>query len=108
MRYFFLCFLLCGSLHAMEISQGEAESIGKGIFFNECGSKRDRLVWWNGGEDFASLGIGHFIWYPKGSRGIYEETFPELMGFFKENHVEVSGWMMEGCPWHSKDAFSDP
>lgn len=92
----------------MEISSTEAESIGKGIFFNECGNKRDRLVWWNVGENFASLGIGHFIWYPKGNKGPYEETFPALLAFFKENHIEIPGWAVDGCPWESRDAFSDP
>ena len=91
----------------MEISKGEAESIGKGIFFNECGNRRDRLVWWNGGENFASLGIGHFIWYPRGNRGIYEETFPKLIEFFKEKNVEVPDWVTGECPWDCKDTFSD-
>lgn len=107
MRYFFLCFLLCGNLVAMEISHKEAESIGKGIFFNECSSKKDRLVWWNVGENFPSLGIGHFIWYPKDTKGPFEETFPALLAFFKENHVEIPGWLLDGCPWDSRDAFLD-
>lgn len=92
----------------MEISPREAESFGKGIYFNECGSKRDRLVWWNVGENFASLGIGHFIWYPENGHGPYEETFPKLMAFIKGKGVQVPSWAMGACPWESRDAFSDP
>jgi hypothetical protein len=94
---------------AMEISRSEAESIGRGIFFNECGDREDRLVWWNEGEDFASLGIGHFIWYPEDCRAPYEETFPLLLAFFKAEGVELPKWLKpeEGCPWSNKEEFSE-
>ncbi len=91
----------------MEISSKEAESFGKRIYLNECGSKRDRLVWWNVGENFASLGIGHFIWYPKDAQGPYEETFPGLLAFLKERGVQVPRWALGKCPWESRDAFSN-
>jgi hypothetical protein len=102
-------FLAFFSLTAMDISRCEAESIGGRIFFNECGGRKDRLVWWNEGEDFASLGIGHFIWYPRERKGPYEETFPLLLAFFKAEGVELPKWLklQEGCPWSNKEAFSD-
>ncbi|MBS0603540.1 MAG: hypothetical protein JSS60_00720 [Verrucomicrobia bacterium] len=94
-------------LCAMQISTDEADAIGKGVFYNECSGKEDRLVWWNEGENFPSLGIGHFIWYPKGVVGPFEETFPKLMAFLKENDVKLPGWLKaeEGCPWSDKEAF---
>jgi len=95
-------------LFGMEISPAEAEQIGRGIFFNECGGKKERLVWWNQGENFASLGIGHFIWYPQDIQGPYKETFPALLAFFKEQEVEMPQWLQkqEGCPWKSKEELS--
>lgn len=104
---FILLLFLSFSLHALDISPGEAETIGKGIFFNECSGKQEKLLWWNEGEDFPSLGIGHFIWYPEGFSGPFEETFPKLLSFLKDNHVELPAWLTatEHCPWTTKEAF---
>lgn len=109
MSRFFFCviFLASLSLSAMELSPAEAEKVGQAIFKNECSGKKERLVWWNTGEEFASLGIGHFIWYPKNKRGPFEETFPVLLTFFKEQGVEMPEWLRDadGCPWNSREAF---
>ncbi|PWU11360.1 MAG: hypothetical protein C5B47_00975, partial [Verrucomicrobia bacterium] len=36
--------------------------IGAQVWKNECAGTTSGLTSWNRGEDFASLGIGHFIW----------------------------------------------
>ncbi len=92
----------------MEISQEEATQIGRKIFFNECSGKKDLLIFWNQGENFPSLGIGHFIWYPKGVKGPYQETFPALIAFFKENKVELPEWLRaeEGSPWRTREELA--
>src|SRR5687767_5521069 len=54
---------------AFGLSDSELDRIGRRVWQNECGGRRDGLTSWNVGEDFASLGIGHFIWYPKGMDG---------------------------------------
>jgi hypothetical protein len=54
---------------AINLSPAETRRIGNKIWQNECGGTVAGLTSWNTGEDFASLGIGHFIWYPKGARG---------------------------------------
>ena len=82
------------------------ETIGQKIFFNECGGKQEKLVWWNEGENFASIGIGHFIWYPQGIRGPYEETFPALVAFFKAEAIPLPDWVTGACPWKNKEEFS--
>jgi hypothetical protein len=113
MVHFFFCgilsasFLICYSASAIEISPAEAEIIGRGIFFNECGGEKDRLVWWNIGENFASLGIGHFIWYPKGVKGPFEETFPALLVFLCQQGAQIPDWLKGSCPWNSREEFSD-
>lgn len=103
----FLCFSF--SLSAWEVSREEAESIGKRIYWNECSGNPDKLIWWNAGENFASLGIGHFIWYPKGVKGPFEEMFPSLISFLKDNGIEMPDWLSvnEGCPWASKEEFME-
>ena len=50
------------------LSQSEATAIGNKVWRYECGGRIDGLTSWNVGEDFPSLGIGHFIWYPKNQR----------------------------------------
>lgn len=92
---------------AVGVSLEEAEEIGQGIYFNECSGKKEKLVWWNAGEEFASLGIGHFIWYPEGKKGPYVEAFPELVVFLKEKGVEVPAWAAKGpCPWKSSQELN--
>jgi hypothetical protein len=96
---------LLQTVHAL--TPKELDSIGRKVWQNECGGSRDGLTSWNAGEGFASLGIGHFIWYPKGMDGPYEESFPGLVGFLRENGARVPGWLKADtdCPWNSKADF---
>jgi hypothetical protein len=84
-----------------------AIEIGVKVWQNECGGTLEGLTCWNEGEEFASLGIGHFIWYPPHKNGPYISTFPELVQFLNEKGVDVPRWILEahGCPWKSRDEF---
>ena len=64
-----LILMAVGSSAAINLSPAETRRIGNRIWQNECGGTVAGLTSWNAGENFASLGIGHFIWYPKGRRG---------------------------------------
>src|SRR3954470_14465576 len=87
------------------LSDAELERIGKRVWQNECGGTREGLTSWNAGEDFASLGIGHFIWYPQGMRGPFEESFPPLAKFLAAHGATVPAWMRGTCPWKSRGEF---
>ena len=81
-----LAFLACIApgaqiLAAVVLSHGDTLTIGRKIWQNECNGTIAGLTSWNEGENFASLGIGHFIWYPKNQRGPFEESFPKLVSF---------------------------
>lgn len=91
------------------LSDASAQAIGKRIWRNECGGTVDGLTSWNKGEDFASLGIGHFIWYPAGPRGPFEESFPKLIDYFEANGVSVPDWLRKAgaCPWATRAEFMD-
>jgi hypothetical protein len=91
----------------IRISEAGAESIGKKIWRNECAGTKDGLTSWNKGEDFASLGIGHFIWYPAGGRGPFHESFPELRDFLRAQGVDLPGWLAgaKACPWPDRASF---
>ena len=92
----------------LEISSKELDLIAKKIYQNECGSKEKNLTCWNEGENFASLGIGHFIWYPQGRKKVFDESFPKLLKFFKKNKASIPQWLDKtdiGCPWESRKDF---
>ena len=97
--------LLLATLPAPALTDTELDSIGRRVWVNECGGTRDGLTSWNSGENFASLGIGHFIWYPKGQRGPFEESFPKLVKFLAANGVAVPTWAGGDCPWASRAEF---
>ena len=90
---------------AWALSDAELERIGRRVWRNECGGTRDGLTSWNAGENFASLGIGHFIWYPKGMRGPFEESFPRLVEFLAKHGAQVPSWLRGECPWQSRAEF---
>ncbi|MDP8216732.1 MAG: hypothetical protein P9L98_05395 [Candidatus Kaelpia imicola] len=101
--------VICSLRQKISLTNEQAEWIGKKIFYNECGGKIEFLVTWNEGEDFMSIGIGHFIWYPKGKKGPFEESFPKLLLFVKEKGKTLPNWLQESgephCPWRSRDEF---
>lgn len=90
---------------SITLSDVEAFEIGKRIWKNECAGTVEGLTSWNGGEDFASLGIGHFIWYPAGKKGPFEESFPKLATFLVVRGETVPGWMRGPCPWNTQAEF---
>lgn len=91
----------------IKISDAEADRIGRMIWRNECAGTRDGLTSWNKGEDFASLGIGHFIWYPEGRRGPFKESFPALKDYLRSQGVKLPAWLAAtgACPWPDRAAF---
>jgi hypothetical protein len=95
---------------SIALSQGEALKIGKRVWQNECNGAISGLTAWNKGEDFASLGIGHFIWYPKGQRGPFEESFPKVVTFISKRGAKLPTMLLgvgrgEPCPWNSRTEF---
>lgn len=87
------------------LSSAQIDRVGRRIWQNECGGTLAGLTSWNGGEDFASLGIGHFIWYPQGRSGPFAESFPPLMAFLAARGIATPAWMRGACPWPTQAAF---
>lgn len=90
---------------AVQLSDSQALEIGKRIWKNECAGTVSGLTSWNGGEEFPSLGIAHFIWYPAGKRGPFEESFPGLVRYLEANDVKLPEWTKGACPWSQRAAF---
>lgn len=106
MQKFLLLFLLSiGSVLA--ITPEETQKLAQRIWKNECGGSVDGLTHWGERENFPSLGIGHFIWYPAGKKDRFKETFPDLLTFLQKEGIVLPAWLKDsqGCPWNSRDEF---
>ncbi len=86
-----------------------AKKIGQKIWLNETGGKIDAITSWNANEEFASLGIGHFIWFPVGKWLPFEESFPALLEFMRKKNVHLPAWLdqtqIPANPWTSRAEF---
>lgn len=108
--YFILVLSLVQStLFAAEIklTEKQANYIAQKVWQNEGAGLDKYLVHWNEGEDFASVGIGHFIWFSKGHTERFREVFPMVLAFMEERGVEMPDWLNSKTPlpWSSKEAF---
>ena len=89
-----------------QLSADMKKRIGMKIWQNECGGRIAGLTSWNAGEEFPSLGIGHFIWYPKNFDGPFEESFHKLIKFAQERGASPPPVALNrNCPWPSKSSF---
>lgn len=90
-------------------SEAHYEWLGERVFANECNQQLACLTHWNDGEDFPSLGIGHFIWYRQGQAEVFEETFPQLLTFLQQRGIVLPHWLNDPLnadnPWQSQAAF---
>ena len=104
-----LLIVMAGSARAaINLTPAETRRIGNRIWQNECGGTVAGLTSWNAGENFASLGIGHFIWYPKEVRGPFDESFPKFVAFASERGVKLPAVLSprDGCPWKTRTEFN--
>ena len=95
-----------------DLSDSDYDWIGSRIYQNEALSKPEYLTHWNEGEDFPSLGIGHFIWFPAGVDAPFDEQFPTLVSYLREqvpDDLKMPDWMLDldpfVAPWDSKTEF---
>ncbi len=91
----------------LHLSEKEAAVVGQKIWRNECSGSIEGLTSWNAGEEFPSLGIGHFIWYTDSFRGPFEESFPKMLSFLQEHNAKIPAWLSPTmhCPWKSREEF---
>lgn len=89
----------------INLSREELNVIANRIYLNETGGNRNNLVAWNKGENFPSLGIGHFLWMRAGQKSIFGETIPELVEFYKKHGVRLPKILANNkhAPWQSRE-----
>ncbi|MBX3741252.1 MAG: hypothetical protein KF712_09700 [Akkermansiaceae bacterium] len=91
---------------ATGLSGAQKAAIGRKIWQNESGGTVNGLTAWNSGEGFPSLGIGHFIWYPAGQRGPFEESWPQFVAFAQAQGANPPAVARQRhSPWTTKAEF---
>ncbi|MFK7863006.1 MAG: hypothetical protein AB8B95_02150 [Pseudohongiellaceae bacterium] len=106
-----VALMLCGCANAQLPTLSEADYLwlGEQIYSNECNSRFECLTSWNKGEDFPSLGIGHFIWFQAGQEVPFEETFPQLLQALRTQAVALPSWIENlesfDSPWPDRTSF---
>lgn len=100
-------FAVSGCSNAAELPPQEIATIAQKVYQNECSGKPEKLIVWNAGENFPSLGIGHFIWYPQGVRGPFTESFPALLAFAAQYGIKPPAGLtpQSAAPWHNREQF---
>jgi len=105
LKSIFLSLLFIFSLNALELqlNDKEAKIIANKIWQNEGSGKKSYLVWWNKGEEFASLGIGHFIWFTKDKPMWFFEAFPDMLKFIIKEGAKPPKWLTPNthCVWNN-------
>ncbi|MCW1883155.1 hypothetical protein OKA04_00340 [Luteolibacter flavescens] len=94
---------------ATNLTAAQKAAIGRKIWQNECGGTVAGLTTWNAGEEFPSLGIGHFIWYPAGFNGRFEESWPQFVAFARQQGATPPAVALQRhSPWKTKAEFRGP
>ena len=93
----------------LRIDVRTAAKVGRQVWLNETGGKREMITAWNASEDFASLGIGHFIWFSEGLDSRFVESFPTMMAFLRSQGAVLPNWLdkdeIPPSPWRTKAEF---
>ncbi|HEY5715210.1 MAG TPA: hypothetical protein VIS54_02245 [Psychromonas sp.] len=113
LRLIFVAGLLLSSCNVIaqpypiHLTPQQAAALGTLIWKNEGQQKLRHLTTWNENEDFPSLGLGHFIWYPNTEKGPFKEQFPELLQYLKKQGVVLPAWLAqsEQAPWQNREQF---
>ena len=105
-RYWFFLIVI-SQVFSLSIAPDDARIIGERIWKNECAGTLEGLTSWNRGENFASVGIGHFIWYSAGEKERFQETFPSLLEFLQNEGASLPIWLKVStpCPWNGREQF---
>ncbi|WP_417697956.1 hypothetical protein [Psychromonas sp.] len=105
--FIFVPMKLLAQQYSITLSKSQIDKLATLIWKNEGAGKKEYLTVWNRNEDFPSLGIGHFIWYPSEEKGPYVEQFPALLNYLVDNNIAVPDWLLTAktAPWKNRADF---
>lgn len=106
MKKIIVFFIVAMNILAFSATKDELDKVAELIFKNEAGGKKEQLISWNYGEEFVSLGIGHFLWFPKDLKTPFKESFPALQEFYvRKGYVLPSLLNNVAAPWDNRAEF---
>ena len=95
-----------GGADVIRLTDAQKAAIGRKIWQNESGGRVSGLTAWNTGEEFPSLGIGHFIWYPADFDGPFEESWPRFVQYATRRGANPPAIARQRhSPWRSRAEF---
>jgi hypothetical protein len=107
--YVTVCSLNLSYAMTFEISKANTLLVAQRVFKNECAIEKDCFLEWSVGEDFLSLGLGHFIWYPGNAPGIFKESFRSYLQYARDKGETFPAWLdktpFPSCPWLTRKQF---
>lgn len=90
----------------LQLTPQQRKKVAQKIWQNESAGTVNGLTAWNDGENFPSMGIGHFIWYPKGVQGPFTESFPQFIRYAQAQGLTPPAVAVKpDCPWLTKTQF---
>lgn len=103
----FMSFALANQSNEFMMSSDDLKWVGEKIYLNETGGNEHYIVAWNDRENFASLGLGHFIWFPENLNSPFTESFPDLLNYMQDQNVTLPSWLTtrSDAPWSNRNAF---
>jgi len=93
--------------YATKFTSDMVSKIGEHIWQSETKGDDNKLIFWKDGENHASCGIGHFVWFPSDIEKTCDEQFPDLLRYLQEEGVSLPHWLEKDlrCPWPDKTTF---
>ena len=88
---------------ASDKSKDMLEMIAEMLFYNEGKNDNVNLIFWNSKENFASMGIGHFLWDAKSD----SDQFPKFIAYVKQKGIDVPKEFDGEIPWKSKEELDN-
>jgi hypothetical protein len=107
--YFAVCSSALSYAQTFDISKADSLLMAERVSKNECSAEKKCLLEWNAGEDFLSLGMEHFIWFPDNSPSIFKDSFRPFLKFAKKAGEHLPAVLdktpFPSCPWVSRKQF---
>lgn len=99
-----------GFSYVLNLSEYQKQKIAEQIFKNETGGSRAKLVHWNVGEEFPSLGIAHFIWIRSDQKLAFSDSFKGLIEFYISGGYRLPKFLNDLSPsferpWRTSSEF---
>lgn len=102
----------------IRLSDADKDKLIAFIADKEFGGNWNNCIGWNKGEAFVSVGLGHYLWFSRGLKSPFQESFPSFIEFaYRKDQADnlglrfpsILGMDVNGriqpSPWESRSEF---